>query len=269
MNDRNSWDTWNIVAGACVGAGLMYLLDPQGGNRRRALMRDKMIWAMRKSRDAAGATARDLGHRAIGATAELRASMRPEEEVDNDVLVERVRAELGRLTSHPSSIEVKASDGQITLSGPILAHEVDRVMCGIQGVRGVRSVENRLTSHKSAGDVPGLQGGAARPGRRFPWMQNSWSPTARLFVTTAGAAMTLYGLRQRHPLGIAMAAAGIGLFTRGITDVGPGRLVGIHGTHEAIERPAPERIGAAQSMPRPTVVPRRTSRKDPFGGLVH
>jgi osmotically-inducible protein OsmY len=32
---------------------------------------------------------------------------------------------MGRVVSHPSSISVEASDGHVTLSGPILGREAD------------------------------------------------------------------------------------------------------------------------------------------------
>lgn len=62
MNARNS------LVGAGIGAGLMFLLDPARGNRRRALIRDKMIYAVRKTRDTAGAARRDVGNRLYGMT---------------------------------------------------------------------------------------------------------------------------------------------------------------------------------------------------------
>jgi hypothetical protein len=36
-------------AGLGVGTGLMYVLDPQQGKRRRALLRDKLVWLQRKT----------------------------------------------------------------------------------------------------------------------------------------------------------------------------------------------------------------------------
>lgn len=56
-----------------MGAGLMFLLDPGRGARRRALVRDKAIRATRKSRDAYEATRCDLGNRARGVVADLHA----------------------------------------------------------------------------------------------------------------------------------------------------------------------------------------------------
>lgn len=62
-----------ILTGAGVGAGLMYLLDPLEGDRRRALVRDKVVHLLNTASDAAGVTARDVAHRARGLAAEARA----------------------------------------------------------------------------------------------------------------------------------------------------------------------------------------------------
>ena len=43
-------NTRDVVIGAGMGAALAFMLDPQGGGRRRALVRDKMVWASRKTR---------------------------------------------------------------------------------------------------------------------------------------------------------------------------------------------------------------------------
>lgn len=55
-----------ILTGLGLGAGLMYFFDPERGRRRRALVRDQMAHGTRITRDAAGATSRDMAHRASG-----------------------------------------------------------------------------------------------------------------------------------------------------------------------------------------------------------
>jgi len=69
-----------ILAGLGIGAGLMYLFDPQGGNRRRALIRDKATKLNRQTREALEGTAKDLSNRAKGMTHELKSSMSSESE---------------------------------------------------------------------------------------------------------------------------------------------------------------------------------------------
>ena len=47
-------------AGLGIGSGVMYLLDPDRGKRRRALLRDKFVAATRKTGEGIETTARDL-----------------------------------------------------------------------------------------------------------------------------------------------------------------------------------------------------------------
>ena len=61
--------------GLGIGAGLMYLLDPDHGRRRRALLRDKTVSTAHKIDDSFGRTLRDLDHRARGLAAEARAAI--------------------------------------------------------------------------------------------------------------------------------------------------------------------------------------------------
>jgi hypothetical protein len=55
-----------VIGGAAVGALTMFLLDPDRGNRRRALAKDKMHSAVRKTRKEIDAKSRDLANRAKG-----------------------------------------------------------------------------------------------------------------------------------------------------------------------------------------------------------
>jgi hypothetical protein len=171
----------------------MFLLDPQTGGRRRALLRDKAVRAARRTADAADATARDVSNRARGLAASTRARRRGES-IPNDVLEARVRARMGRVVSHPHAVRVSATDGRIALEGPILAAEAKRLLKTVSGVRGVTDVENRLELHDQAGDVPALQGGSTRPGPRRELFQRQWSPATRLVVGSLSMAALGAGL---------------------------------------------------------------------------
>jgi hypothetical protein len=59
-----------MLGGLAFGAVTMFLLDPDRGNRRRALARDKMYSAMAKGRKQINAKSRDLANRAKGLRAE-------------------------------------------------------------------------------------------------------------------------------------------------------------------------------------------------------
>ena len=66
-----------VLAGFGIGAAAMYLLDPQGGNRRRALMRDKAIKFNRQTREALEGKAKDLSNRTKGVMHELKSVVSP------------------------------------------------------------------------------------------------------------------------------------------------------------------------------------------------
>jgi hypothetical protein len=205
----------SVMGGAAAGLGLMYFLDPDQGRRRRALVKDQMVHAAHRTGDAMDATSRDLANRAKGAVAELRGRLQTAD-VSDDVLRERVRARVGAVIGHASSIGVDVTDGRVTLSGPVLAHEVARLLRRVAAVRGVRGVDDRLEVHAQPGNVPGLQGAARVPrgGEVLDLMQRNWSPTTRLVTGLAGLGLVLSGLRRLDALGIALSTVGLGLVFR-------------------------------------------------------
>jgi osmotically-inducible protein OsmY len=152
----NSRYTWAAMLG--IGAGAMFLFDPQTGNRRRALLRDKLRRYSRQAGERANAWSEMAADHAKGFVAETNARLR-HEEVDDYTLVERVRAELGRVMTHVSAVNVDARNGCVTLSGDVLENEANAALAAARSTRGVRAVEDALERHAQPGDVPSLQGG--------------------------------------------------------------------------------------------------------------
>ena len=183
-----------FAAGMVLGAGLMYLMDPDRGRRRRALARDKAIRTARRTGSALGATGRDLANRTSGLAARATHAVRSQM-VDDEVLVERVRAQLGRYVSHPRALDVYVSDGVVILRGPILASEVSGLVNAVEKIRGVRSVTPELDAHDSA-DIPALQGGTAPPSAWGNLWPTRWSPTTRLLTGTAATLAALAAARN-------------------------------------------------------------------------
>lgn len=64
-----------ILAGASLGAGLMYLFDAASGGRRRALIRDKATSAYTTSGKALSRAARDASNRASGLVAQGKSQL--------------------------------------------------------------------------------------------------------------------------------------------------------------------------------------------------
>ena len=230
MNERSAW----IGAGIALGAGLMAVLDPNRGRRRRALIRDKAARAAHTLGDAAGTTWRDLSHRAAGAASEARRVARGEQASD-EVLAERVRSRIGRLVSHPGSIEVAAKDGEVALSGPVLRRELDGLLRGVRCVRGLTRLEDRLEVHEEPGSVPGLQGEGFAREPRFELFQENWSPTARLLAGLAGATLAGLGARRRGALGGGLFVIGTGVVLRAATNRPMKRLLGLGSSRRGID----------------------------------
>jgi hypothetical protein len=142
----------NLLLGMLLGAGLMYLLDPDRGRRRRALILDQMVHGVNELEEVGAGVAsraRHLRNRTRGMVIESRAWLR-HEEVDDPVLEGRVRSELGRLLSDASAVTVSAEHGRVTLRGTAPEGEVGALVEGVQSVPGVHDVINRLESRENA-----------------------------------------------------------------------------------------------------------------------
>ena len=74
-----------LGGGAGLGAGLMYLLDPQGGGRRRALARDKAVRAYHAGSEALRKSSVDLAHRSRGLIASANSALHGD--VDNELML--------------------------------------------------------------------------------------------------------------------------------------------------------------------------------------
>jgi len=223
-----------MTGGIGLGAALMYMLDPDRGKRRRALVRDKLARAASKTPRAIGVTARDLSNRARGLASEAGSLFSTKAVVD-EVLVQRVRSKMGRLVSHPHAIQVAAKQGRVTISGPILAHEVHDLLLTVSKVSGVTDINNQLEAHEQADNLPSLQGEGTRPGYRFELLQENWSPTTRVLAGLTGGALAAYALNRRDAVSLVLGAVGIGLLTRGVTNMEMKRLVGVGTGRRAVE----------------------------------
>lgn len=226
------------VGGLALGAALAWLLDPDRGGRRRAMLRDKARHATRSISEAAEVSARDIAQRGRGASASLRRGVselrdRMQGRTVNDrVLVERVRARLGRLSSHPGAIDVIGHEGTITITGPILASEVDRVLRGVSRVRGVVDIIERLEVHETSGDVPALQGaGSTARSRR----EANWSPAARTLIGATGTGLLAWGATRRDVLGTGAGLAGLALLIRSAVNEPTVRIAGVGAGTRAVD----------------------------------
>lgn len=132
-----------IFTGLGLGAGLMYLLDPDRGKRRRALIRDRALHASRVANREVNKRINDLRNRAYG-LAKHTEGLFWTREVSDGQLTGQIRSKLGRLTSHPHAVTTNVENGKVTLSGHIPAGEVGHLVCGVSAIPGVVEVENKL-----------------------------------------------------------------------------------------------------------------------------
>ena len=134
-----------------LGAGIMYVLDPRLGRRRRALVRDKAQAYWRRTGKLIGQTVRDARQRASGLIAETQSQLRSADRPEDTVLVARVRAQIGHVISQASAVDVTAQQGRVTLRGSVPAHEVEKLLSAVASVAGVTAVVNRLeVNHATA-----------------------------------------------------------------------------------------------------------------------
>jgi osmotically-inducible protein OsmY len=144
-----------MCAGMGLGAGLMFLLDPSLGRRRRSVIGDRARSLANDAEDRIGKTGRNLKNHARGWVAEGRHRLK-DEVVDDYTLVERIRAALGRAASEPGSIDVIAEDGRVTLLGAVPVSELDGVLDTVESVRGVQAVDCRLECRETPGEEPAI-----------------------------------------------------------------------------------------------------------------
>ena len=187
-----------------AGAAAMYLFDPDQGRRRRSLVRDKMVRLSHQLERETEVMVQDLKNRLSGVQAELRSRLQSCP-VSEDKLRERIRSELGHVSSHPRAIEVEVNEGRVILSGPVLASEADLVVRRVQMTPGVESVEDQLQRIEHADTHPALQGGRARSEGQL-----LTTPAARLVVGTVGSALFVQGLATDRPLRTLLGLAGVG-----------------------------------------------------------
>jgi hypothetical protein len=199
-----------FIGGASLGAGLMYILDPDLGRRRRALIRDQCVGKLRSAASAIDKTRRDMRQRAQGVVSELRNIVTGDGAPDV-VVEERVRSKMGRFVSHPGAIDVAVHEGRVDLGGHILADEVQDFVSAVRGTRGVRAIENHLDVRREAGNLSELQGGRRPPGEHWNVNETNWAPATRFLAAAAGGALLTYGATQRFPVACALGSAGLGL----------------------------------------------------------
>ncbi len=159
-------DTGTMLLGAGIGAGLMYLLDPHAGRRRRAIIRDQVLSFTHSAQLEANRRKQGLINRTRGQVMELRRRT-IEGAVDDDTLEQRARAQVGHVISHPGALEFQARKGLVIIAGPVFRGEKQSIEQRLRKTRGVKSWDlSGIQEHDTGERVPGLQG-VVRRQRRY------------------------------------------------------------------------------------------------------
>jgi hypothetical protein len=213
-----------LLKGIGIGAGLMYLFDPEQGRRRRALARDQVVHTMHAMNDIVDEGVRDFTNRVNGTVAEMRRVLK-KECVPDDVLVARVRSEMGHVVSNAKAIEVEASHGIVTLRGSVPSSEVDSLLTRVDLVPGVLRVLNYLEVRPRSEEVPGSPQASRRYEIPFDWMPVNWTPTTRLCACLTGGWLAFSGLQRKGVVGLASSVLGLGLLGNGVAQARNRRMV--------------------------------------------
>jgi uncharacterized membrane protein len=180
---------WAGLIGVGAGMAAMYLLDPNRGGRRRALIADQVTSATSFLPDNLSGRAQDISNRARGAWAEVT-KMFTSDRPSDQVLEARVRSKMGRVVSHPHAIHVAANNGHITLEGTVAQNELNALLNCVNKVRGVQSVDNRLQHAEEQGGE--MQGQRRFAGETLGESHEGWSP-ARLGAGALGLGLSALG----------------------------------------------------------------------------
>ena len=148
-----------LLNGMIIGAAIMYVFDEHRGAKRRAYARDKLVRAGHLLGRAINKRSRDLIHRLGGSLAELRSSIRDRSaEIPDEILVQRVRSQLGHVVSHPGLLEVSAREGWVSVRGPVLRQELETIRKRLSKIRGVRDCHVELEPQAELDRVSGSRG---------------------------------------------------------------------------------------------------------------
>ena len=193
-----------------VGAGLMYLLDPQRGRARRARVVNALVHASKAERRLVRKGLRDARQRLQGVSERSRRVF--SEPAPDEVILGRVRSRLGRAIAHAHAhaLDLEVKDGRLILRGPVLTAEAEEVLRCVRGTMGVREVIDRMERHVTPGMIQALQAHGRSRERVM------WTPALQLAAVAGGAGLVGYGaLVKRGVEGGLLAAAGAALVLRG------------------------------------------------------
>lgn len=130
-----------LITSIGLGAALMYLFDPERGKARRAQIGDRVKATASDAEQSAEKLAKNVRNRAAGMKAKLS---KTEEAADDEILIARIKSELGHVIERADRVAVEASLGYVTLRGELPEGEIEKAVESAEGVDGVIEVDNQL-----------------------------------------------------------------------------------------------------------------------------
>ena len=143
---RRTRATVRLAAGTAAGAGLLYLLDPVSGRRRRKLAVDRAAGTLRRGWRRVGRAARGAEAAAYGTTQRLTHLREQPKDLDDTTLARKVETALFRDPAVPKGdIDVNVQRGVVQLRGTVQTRDMlDALVARARAIQGVLDVESLL-----------------------------------------------------------------------------------------------------------------------------
>jgi uncharacterized membrane protein len=199
-----------MFLGLCTGAVAGYFADPEFGEIRRAAFARGAKRILARAAQEGKKSFYDSRNHLAGLVSQYSPRFRAEPASDG-VLEQRIRARLGRVVSHPRKVHVVCQSGVATLWGVVPQEEISDLVRVVEATAGVKEVLDHLEIGP-ADEFPATQNDALRQARDE--IRLNWSPSKRVLVGTAGAALAIKGLRSKGWMGKALAVLGAGMVAR-------------------------------------------------------
>jgi osmotically-inducible protein OsmY len=164
FNNREYWIAGlSVTTGAGLGAGFTYFCDPDRGHARRKKVSDRAASLIAQGERLVEHKGNSILHRAEGIFSQAQSLFHGQENVSDEVLLERVRSRLGHIVQFPQSISTRVEKGIVRLTGTVARDEKKRILRAIREVPGVMKMEELLTyeKRKNGRPIPKLLGGLA------------------------------------------------------------------------------------------------------------
>jgi hypothetical protein len=164
FDNREYWIAGlSVTMGASLGAGFTYFCDPDRGHARRKKVADRAVSLIAQGERLVEHEGRNILNRTEKMLTQARSLFHRQQDVPDEVLLERVRSRLGHVVQHPHSISTTVEEGIVRLTGTVAREEKKHVLREVREVPGVSKVEELLTceNRQNGRSIPKLLGGLA------------------------------------------------------------------------------------------------------------